>query len=153
MKAYTLTVSKNSRSDLASALAFRLAHGKVGQAIVENGFSKPLWNLTLAKIALAYAKAGKEASDIADAFSSISGENMSAARQAAGDLEFSFGESDADHLAAGGVWVANGKTYIPDAKGKLPEGASKVLPVLLSKYWEKAGKRTASLDTSKLIDC
>lgn len=153
MKAYTLTVSKTSRSDLASALAFRLAHGKVGQAIVENGFSKPLWNLTLAKIAIAYTNAGKGASDIADAFSAISAENMSAARQAAGDLEISFGESDADHLAAGGVWVANGKTCLPDAKGKLPEGASKVLPVLLSKYWEKAGKRAAPLDTSKLIDC
>lgn len=129
-------------SKLAAALVQLCAQGKLGETLITKGVTQSAVSLFGANLALALAAQKKSAVEIAEVFDLASIANASALKQALAECEIVL-ESDDDHKANGGKWLA-----LPaDAK---PDDKPKRVQLLVDAFWSARGSGRASPNLSAL---
>ncbi len=128
---YELTLGSKT-GKIASALVQMAPPGELGETLIRNGFSQPVFVLFLAQLATRIIKAGGTPEQVAEALELVSGANSSAARQALGGCAIDFpGCSDEEWAKFGGSFIGKG------AERK------RTCPLTVEQYWEaKGGPKT-----------
>lgn len=106
MNAKNYTLEVNGRGKIAPALAKKCAVGEAGENLIRSGITQENFCAFLVKIALELHAKGKSESDIAMAFSLLSGANASAAQKALAECTVKFEGEKPQSVSA--YWLSIG---------------------------------------------